>query len=99
MNAMLITSDQVIFQNNECELQRSMLYLQQVYSNYNMNISMYKMKTTTFVGKYLLRIMVVIYNKSIKLVLNFRNLGCDNTYDVGHKMSKFHSIWGTIRPV
>ena len=48
MSTMLFANDQVIIQNNTWELQKSMLHLHQVCSNYNIKISVLKTKTGVY---------------------------------------------------
>jgi hypothetical protein len=51
INTMLFADDQVILQESESDLQMSVYKLHQLYSEYNMKISLTKTKTMEFHGK------------------------------------------------
>ena len=78
LNTMLFVHDQEINKNNECKLQRSMFRLCKVCSNYIHHENFCaEEKTVAFVGKYPLQTKIVLDNKSIEKVPQFRYLGCD----------------------
>ena len=91
MNTILFVDDKVIVQNNECVLQRSMLQLQQAYSNYNTKISIQMTKTMIFMSNYPLRRKIVLDNKKRPIMWQLPHscyLGCDMMLD--HRLSLIH---------
>jgi hypothetical protein len=60
LNTLLFADDQIIIQESEDELQRSIFYLTNIYKSYNLKISINKTKTVSFKGKYPVRTKIII---------------------------------------
>lgn len=98
---MLFADDQILLQESENELQKSIHLLQQIARGYNMQISIPKTKTMAFKGKYPVRIKILIDGQTIEQVEHYKYLGCDVSYDkdkdITNKLCRFQRICGTIK--
>jgi hypothetical protein len=101
LNTMLFADDQIIIQESEDELKRSIFYLNNICKSYNLKMSINKTKTMAFKGKYPIRTKIVIEDKTLEQVNHFKYLGYDVTFlvetDTDAKIKKFQNICGTIR--
>jgi hypothetical protein len=71
INTMLSADDQVILQESESDLQMSVYKLHQLYSEYNMKISLTKTKTLAFHVKQSVRTKTIIDNYTLEQVTHF----------------------------
>jgi hypothetical protein len=60
----LFADDQIIIQESEDELQRSIFYLNNICKSYNSKISINKTKTMAFKGKYPVKTKIIIEDKT-----------------------------------
>lgn len=101
LNTILFADDQVILSTSEEELQRATYKLQQIFRNYNLEISTQKSKVMAFEGKYPIRSKIVLANEIIEQVNGFKYLGCWISYeqerDIEYKLNQFRHICGTIQ--
>jgi hypothetical protein len=97
----VFADDQIIIQETEDELQRSIFYLNNICKSYNLKSSINKTKTMAYKGKYPVRTKIAIEDKTLEQVNHFRYLGYDVTFleetDIDAKIKKFQDICGTIR--
>jgi hypothetical protein len=101
LNTLLFADDQIIIQESEDELQKSIFYLNNICKSYNLKISINETKAMTFKGKYPVRTKTGIGDKTLEQVIHFKYLGYDVTFveetDTDAKIKKFQNICGTIK--
>ena len=101
LNTLLFADDQVIIQDSEDKLQKSIYILNEMSKDYNLKISTDKTKTMVFRGKHLVRSKIEIDGSILDQVRQFNYLGCelslDGEPDFDKKINSFQGICGTIR--
>jgi len=100
-NTLLFAGDQVIIQDSEDKLQKSVYMLNQMSKDYNLEISTDKTKIMAFRGKHLVRSKIETDGSILEQVKRFNYLGCelslDGELDFDKKINIFQGICGTIR--
>ena len=100
LNHLMFADDTVIIQESEDKLQVAVHKLYLISKHFNMKISAGKTKIMAFHGKWPIRSKIVVENKILEQVSNFKYLGCDITYDydqdLQQKVSRFNMICGAI---
>ena len=81
LNTPLFADAQVIIQDPEDKLQKSVYILNQMSKDYNLRISTAKTKVTDFKGKYLVCSKIEIDGSKLEKVKQFNNLGCELSVD------------------
>ena len=81
LNTLLFADDQVIIQDTEDKLQKSVYILNQLSKEYNLKISTDKTKVMAFKGKQLLRSTIEIYGSILEQAEQFNYLGCELSLD------------------
>jgi len=77
----VFADDQVIIQDSEDKLQKSVYLLNQMNKDYNLKISTDKTKTMAFKGKHLVRSEIEIDGSILENVKQFNYLGCELSLD------------------
>jgi len=77
LNTFLSADDQVIIQDSEDKLQKSVYILNQMSKDYILKISADKTKIVTFKGKHLIRSKTKTNGSILEQVKQFNNLGCE----------------------
>jgi len=77
LNSLLFTHDQVIIQDSENKLQKSVYILKQKSKGYNLKISTDKTKIMDFKRKHLVRSKIEIDGSILEEVKKFNYLGCE----------------------
>ena len=72
MGSLLYTYDIVLIQENEDDLQRAMIQLQEDVREYSLTISIRKTKPIAFKGKYPVRTKIVINNSTLEQGSRFK---------------------------
>jgi len=81
LNTLFFADDQVIIQDSEDKLQKSVYILNQKSKDYNLKISMDKTKIMAFKGKYSVRSKIEIDGSILEQVKQFNYLGCELSLD------------------
>jgi len=81
LNTLLFADDQVIIQDPEDKLQKSVYILNQTSKDYNFKISTDKTKIMAFKGKRLVRSKIEIDGSILEQVKQFNYLGCELSLD------------------
>jgi len=81
LNTLLFADDQVIIQDSEDKLQKSVYILNQTSKDYNFKISMEKTKIMALKGKRLVRPKIEIDGSILEQVKQFNYLGCELSLD------------------
>jgi len=93
LNTLLFADDQVVIQDSEDKLQKSVYILNQMSKDYNLNISTERKTLSAFQNRK--------RRISIRKVQQFNYLGCelslDGEPDFDKKINRFQRICGTIR--
>ena len=76
-NTLLFADDQVIIQDSEDKLQKSVYLLNQISKDYNLKISTEKTKIMAFKGKHLVRSKIEIEGSILEQVRQLNYLGCE----------------------
>jgi hypothetical protein len=101
VNTLLFADDEVISENSEYNLQRHIHRLNVRSEDYNMRISIDKIKVLALRGKDPIRIKIVIIELIFEQVLNFSslgsNMGLNREVDINVKLQTFQQICGTIK--
>ena len=102
LDTLRFADDQVVIQNSEDKLQKSVYILNQMSKDYNLKISTEKKtKIMVFKGKYLVRSKIEIDGSILEQVKQFnyfgRVLSLDGEPDFDKKINRFQRICGTIR--
>ena len=101
VNTLVFADDQIIIQENEENLQKSMYLLNKICQSYNFKMSVKKTKIMAFKGKDPIRSKIVIEDKILEQVSDFKYLGCEISFkydkDIEQKVNKFQAICGTIQ--
>jgi len=71
LNTLLFADDQVIIQDPEDKLQKSVCLLNQMSKDYNLKISMVKTKIMAFKGKHLVRSKIEVHRSILEQVKQF----------------------------
>jgi hypothetical protein len=77
LNTLFFADDQVIIQDSEGKLQKSVSMLNQMNKDYNFKISTDKTKIMAFKGKHLVRSKIEIDGSILEQVRQFNYLGCE----------------------
>jgi hypothetical protein len=77
LNTLLFTDDQVIIQDSEDKLQKSVYILNQLSKDYNLKISIDKTKLMAFKRKHLVHSKIEIDELILEQVTQFSYLGCE----------------------
>ena len=80
-NILLFADDQVIMQDSEDKLQKSVYILNQMSKDYILKISTDKTKIITFKGKHVVRSKIEIEGSILEQVKQFNYLGCELNLD------------------
>ena len=100
LNLLLYADDQVIIQENEDDLQRSIYKLNQLCKEYNFHISLQKTKIMAFKGSVPIRSKIVLDDQVLEQISHFNYLGCDVTYldnhEITNRVHKFQVICGCV---
>ena len=101
LNTLLFADDQIIIQDSEDQLSKSVYILNQLSKDYNLKISADKTKKLAFKGKHLMRSKVEIGGSILEQVKQFNYLGyelsLDGEPDFDKKINTFQGICCTIR--
>ena len=101
LNTLLFADDQVVIQDSEDKLQKSVYILNQMSKDYNLKISTDKTKIMAFKGKHLVCSKIEINRSILEQVKQFNYLGCklslDGEPDFDRKINRFQTICSTIR--
>jgi len=103
LNTLLFADDQVIIQDFEDKLQKSVYILNQISKDYNLKISTDKTKIMAFKGKHLIPSKTEIDGSTLEQVKQFNYLGCELSsdgepdFDKKNKINGFQRICGTVR--
>ena len=101
LNTILFANDQVVFVQNENNLQVATFQLEKTMKTYNLAISATKTKIMASLGKYPRRSKIQIDGKIVEQVQHFNYLGCEVTFnyeeDLRNKVHKFQNMCGTIK--
>jgi len=101
LNTLLFADDQIIIQDSEDKLQKSVSLLNQMSKDYNLKISADKTKIMAFKGKHLVRSKIEIDGSILEQVKQFnylgRELSLDGEPDFDKKINRFQGICGTVR--
>jgi len=102
LNTLLFADDQVIIQESEDKLQKSVYILNQMSKDYNLKISTEKNKNTmAFKVEHLVRSKIEIDGSILEQVKQFNYLGCelslDGEPDCDKIINRFQGICGTNR--
>ena len=81
LNTLLFADDQVIIQDSENKLQKSVYILNQMSKDYNLKISTDKTKIMAFKGKHLAHSKIEIDGSILEQVKQFNYLGCKLSLD------------------
>jgi len=81
LNTLLFADDQVITQDSEDKLQKSVYILNQMSKDYNLKISMDKTKIMAFKGKHLVCSEIEIDRSLLEQVKQFNYLGYELSLD------------------
>ena len=81
LNTLLFADDQVITQDSEDKLQKSVYILNQMSKDYNLKISTDKTKIMAFRGKHLVRSKIERDGSILEQVKQFNYLGCELSLD------------------
>jgi len=81
LNTLLLADDQVIIQDSEDKLQKSVYILNQMSTEYNLKISMDRTKIMAFKGKHLVHSKIEIDGSILEQVRQFNYLGCELSLD------------------
>ena len=81
LNTLLFADNQVIIQDSEYKLQKSLYLLNQVSKDYNLKISTDKTKIMAFKGKHAVRSEIEIDGLILENVKQFNYLGCELSLD------------------
>ena len=81
LNTLLFADDQVIKQDCEDRLQKSVYILNQMSKDYNLKKSTDKIKIMAFKGKHLMRSKIIIDGSILKKVIKFNYLECELSLD------------------
>jgi len=81
LNTLLFADDQVIIQDSEDKLQKSVCMLNQMSKGYNLKISTDKTKIMAFKGKHIKRFKTEIDGSILEQVKRFNYLGCELSLD------------------
>jgi hypothetical protein len=96
LNALLFAEDQIIIQESEDKLKRSIFYVNNICKSYNLKISTNETKTMAFKGKYPVRTKIIIEDKTLEQVNHFKYVGYDITFleetDTDTKIKKFQNM-------
>jgi hypothetical protein len=95
LNTILFSDDQAVFSESESGLQRAVNRLENTANGFNMRISAIKTETLAFQGENHISCKIVIYNKTIEHVSNFKYLGFNVSYCL--KLNKFQKMCGMMR--
>jgi len=80
-NTLLFADDQVIIQDSEDKVQKSVYILNQTSKDYNLKISTDKTKIMAFKGKHLVPSKIEIDGWILEKVRQFNYLGCELSLD------------------
>jgi len=80
-NTLLFADDQVIIQDSEDKLQKSVSILNQMSKDYNLKISKDKTKIIDFKGKHFVHSKIEIDGSILEQVKQFNYLGCELSLD------------------
>jgi len=98
---LLFADDQVIIQDSEDKLQKSVYILNQMSKDHNLKISTDKTKIMAFKGKRLVFSKIEIDRSILEQVNQFNYLGCEQSLvgepDFDKKINRFQGICGTVR--
>jgi len=101
LNTLPFADDQVIIQNSEDRLQKSVYILNQVSEDYNLKISTDKTKIVAFKGIHLIFSKIEIDGSILRQVKQLNYLGCELSLegkpDFDKKINKSLRICGTSR--
>jgi len=101
LNTLLFADDQVIIQDSEEKLQKSVYILNQMNKDYNLKISTDKIKIMAFKGKHLVRFKIEIDGSILEQVKQFNYLGCelslDGAPDFDKRINRFQEICVTVK--
>ena len=81
LNTLLFSDDQIITQDSEDKLQKSVYLLNQMSKDYNLKISTDKTKIMAFKGKHFVRSKIEIDGSILEQVKQFSYLGCEMSLD------------------
>jgi len=81
LNTLLFADDQIIIQDSEDKLQKSVYILNQMSKDYNLKISTDKTKIMAFKGKHLVCSKIEIDRSILGQVKQFNYLGCELSLD------------------
>ena len=81
LNTLLFADDQVIKQDSEDKLQKSVYILNQMSKDYNLKMSTDKTKIMAFQGKHLVRSKIETEGSILEQVKQFNYLGCELSLD------------------
>jgi hypothetical protein len=81
LNTLLFADDQVVIQDSEDKLQKSVYILNQMSKDYNLNISTDKTKIMAFKVKHLVRSKIEIDRSILEQVKHFNYLVCELSLD------------------
>ena len=81
LNTLLFADDQVITQDSEDKLQKSVCILNQMSKDYNLKISTDTTKIMASKGKHLVRSKIEIDGSILEQVKQFNYLGCELSLD------------------
>jgi len=101
INTLVFADDQVVTQDSEDKLQKTVYILNQMSKDCNLEISTDKTKIMAFKGKHLVRSKIEIGRSILEQVKQFNYFGCklslDGEPDFDKKINRFQRICGTIR--
>jgi hypothetical protein len=100
INTILYAGDQILMATSEDDLQKMVYDLNLLARKYNMIISSTKTKSIATCGNQIQRVKIVINDKIIEQVTEFKYLGyCISEYkrDLEDKLQTYNKINGTIR--
>jgi len=81
LNTLLLADDQVIIQDSEDKLQKSVYISNQMCKDYNLKISTGRTKIMAFKGKHLVRSKIEIDGSILEQVKQINYLGCELSLD------------------
>ena len=81
LNTLLFADNQVVIQDSEDKLQKSVYILNQISKDYNFKISTDKTKIMAFKGKHLVRSKTEIHGSILEQVKQFNYLACKLSLD------------------
>jgi len=97
LNTLLFAGDQVIIQDSEDKLQKSVYILNQMRQDYNLKISTDKTKFMAFKGKHLMRSKIEIDGSILEQVKQFNYFGCELSLDGDQDFGKNKQIPRNMR--